>query len=118
MGSRILTVLLCSSFPLLVVSNALESLRVCENVKKVSFLGFVPRQAGFQRDNRVSVSQKSETLRVSDALVQAAIELAVERINGDPNFLSQNITLEVLQLSDINPRYDRVSIKYYHKLLC
>ena len=107
MGSHIFSVLLCSSFPLLVVANTLESLRVCENVKKVSFLGFVSRQTGFQFENRV-LSLESETLRVSDALVQAAIELAVERINGDPNVLS-NITLEVLQLSDINTRYDRVS---------
>ena len=108
MGSYSYSVLLCSTFSLLVVANTVvESLRVCESVKKVSFLGFVPCQTGFQLENRF-LSQKSEALRECDALVQAAIEVAVERINGDPNILT-NVTLEVLQLSDINARSNKVS---------
>ena len=102
MGSHMFSVLLCSSFPLLVAANTLQ----CENVKKVSFLSFVARQTGFQVENRVLSLESETALRTSDALVRAAIELAVERINADRNVLS-NVTLEVRQLSDA--RYDRVS---------
>ena len=107
------SVLLLSTMILLVVdTNAVESLRVCESAKKVSFLGFVPpcqqiSQTARKLHNK-SLSQIGESLRGCDVLVAAAIELAVERINGNPDILT-NITLDVHQLPDSDTEPGQVS---------
>ena len=109
------SVLLSSTMILLVAGmNAVESLRMCESAKRVSFLGFVPpcqpqiSQTAREVHNK-SLSQTRESLQGCDVLVPAAIELAVEKIKGNLDILA-NLTLDVHLLPDSDTEPGQVSL--------
>ena len=78
---------------LLILVSTVES-QSCENAtENVVFLGFVPCSLSD------GINGTRDLLAECDLLVQAALELAVERINQSPDILT-NTTLHVLQISD------------------
>lgn len=60
----------------------------CQNVSEITFLGYFPC---LRPDSSFNAS---ESIKECDLLAEAAAHLAVERVNGDPNILS-NITLKL-----------------------
>ena len=62
----------------------------CQNISEIVFLGFFP----CLRQNGRSELLPSKSIRDCDLLAEAAAELAVERVNADPDILP-NITLRL-----------------------
>ena len=60
----------------------------CQNISEIVFLGFFP----CLRRNSGSDFEASRNIKECDLLAEAAAELAVERVNADPDVLP-NITL-------------------------
>ena len=60
----------------------------CQNISEIIFLGFFP----CLRQNNGSDFEVSRNIKECDLLAEAAAQLAVERVNSDPNILP-NITL-------------------------
>ena len=76
-------------------------LQTCRNgTENVVFLGFVPCSLNMSQSSGTSRSSAREILEECDVLVEAAVELAVDRINGNPDVLV-NTTLHVEQLSEV-----------------
>lgn len=92
------------------MSGAVKGQSSCLHQKDVvEFLGFIPRCHSQQQPSPngssdgdiISRSAAREILETCDVLVRPAVELAVERINRNPDVLA-NSTLRVLQLPDFN----------------
>ena len=92
---------ICLSFCLLLiaVSTAENRSSACRNAtENVVFIDFVPCSLN---GTSVSTLAAREFLEKCDILVQAAIELAVERINRNPNILANTtIRVQPVQLPD------------------
>ena len=61
----------------------------CQNISEIVFLGFFPC---LRQNGRSAELLPSESIRDCDLLAEAAAQLAVERVNSDPDILP-NITL-------------------------
>ena len=96
------SIYLVSVMFILVATSAAVRSQSCKNAttENVVFLGFIPcRSQPSLNESWTSRSAARKILEKCDVLVQTAIELAVERINRNPDILA-NTTLHVLRLSD------------------
>jgi hypothetical protein len=62
----------------------------CQNVSEIVFLGFFP----CLRQNNGSGFEASRNIKECDLLAEVAAQLAVERVNADPDVLP-NVTLRL-----------------------